>query len=322
MNYYEHHLGDWAAATGHLTWDEDMAYTRLLRAYYHFEKPIAQGQQYRMAKASTPAQRKAVDAVLTEFFVLQDGLFRQKRADAEIERFQDKQRKAKASANARWSQSVRNANASQNNGANAMRTHSEGNAHQTPDTRHQAPDPIQDQEPTHTNPSPREAPVCVESHRVTTPIEVVKALKDAGLDAMRMSASNPTLVALVDAGASIEEFVSGVGVALEKSEPFAYLLGKVKGQRKSAKDTADSIAKGVMPPLRQAFPTVPQEPTRERAPPRWRVNAARRAVEASGHAADIESREIVAAYGMRDGSTQSNVIDIEGAPRVPTPRLG
>ena len=41
MNYYEHHLGDWAAATGHLTWDEDMAYTRLLRAYYHAERPIA-----------------------------------------------------------------------------------------------------------------------------------------------------------------------------------------------------------------------------------------------------------------------------------------
>ncbi|MFN7609349.1 MAG: DUF1376 domain-containing protein, partial [bacterium] len=73
MNYYEHHLGDWAAATGHLTWDEDMAYTRLLRAYYHHEKPIAEGQQYRLAKASTPVQRRAVDQVLQEFFELRDG---------------------------------------------------------------------------------------------------------------------------------------------------------------------------------------------------------------------------------------------------------
>lgn len=89
MNYYEHHLGDWAAATGHLTWDEDMAYTRLLRAYYHAEKAIADGQQYRLAKASTPAQRKAVDTVLAEFFTLADGAWHQKRADEEIARYHD-----------------------------------------------------------------------------------------------------------------------------------------------------------------------------------------------------------------------------------------
>jgi uncharacterized protein YdaU (DUF1376 family) len=132
VNYYEHHLGDWAAATAHLTWDEDMAYTRLLRAYYHQEGPIAEGQQYRLARATAPAQRRAVDSVLAEFFVLVDGAFHQKRADAEIDRFRDKQRKAKASAEARWSHTERN--------ADAMRTHSEGNALQTPDTRHQTPD--------------------------------------------------------------------------------------------------------------------------------------------------------------------------------------
>jgi hypothetical protein len=86
-----------------------------------------------MAKASTPAQRKAVDQVLAEFFELRDGSYHQKRADSEIARYQDKQRKAKASAEARWSQSGRN--------ANAMRTHSEGNALQTPDTRHQTEEP-------------------------------------------------------------------------------------------------------------------------------------------------------------------------------------
>lgn len=141
MNYYEHHLGDWAAATGHLTWDEDMAYTRLLRAYYHQEQPIPQGQQYRLAKASTPSQRKAVDQVLNEFFELRDGRFHQRRADKEIARFQDKQNKARRSANARWSasptHSERNANASPPDDANAMRTHCEGNALQTPDTIHQ-----------------------------------------------------------------------------------------------------------------------------------------------------------------------------------------
>ncbi len=162
MNYYEHHLGDWAAATGHLTWDEDMAYTRLLRAYYHAERPIPQGQQYRLAKASTSAQRRAVDAVLGEFFTLEaDGCYHQKRADEEIARYQDKQAKAKRSAEARWSaqlpQSDGNANAMRTHTErnanspptamrthteripNAMRTQCEGNALQTPDTRHQTP---------------------------------------------------------------------------------------------------------------------------------------------------------------------------------------
>ena len=137
LNYYEHHLGDWAAATGHLSWDEDMAYTRLLRAYYHHERAIPDGQQYRLAKASTPAQPKAVDQGLAEVCELRDGHHHQKRADAEVARYQDKQRKAKASAEARWSQSTRNANAS----PDAMRTHSEGNALQTPDTRHQSKKP-------------------------------------------------------------------------------------------------------------------------------------------------------------------------------------
>jgi uncharacterized protein YdaU (DUF1376 family) len=98
VNYYEHHIGDYAAATAHLSWDEDMAYTRLLRAYYHHEKGIPQGQEYRIARATTAAQRKAVDAVLREFFSLNDGAYSQKRADEEIERYRSKSAKARESA--------------------------------------------------------------------------------------------------------------------------------------------------------------------------------------------------------------------------------
>lgn len=84
MNYYEHHIGDYSAATSHLSWDEDMAYTRLLRWYYHNERGIPQGQEYRLARSATPTQRKAIDAVLKEFFTLEDGVWRQKRCDQEI----------------------------------------------------------------------------------------------------------------------------------------------------------------------------------------------------------------------------------------------
>ena len=90
MNYYSHHIGDYAAATAHLTWDEDMAYTRLLRAYYHHEAGIKEGQQYRLARATTPAQVKAVDVVIGEFFTLDGALFIQKRADKEIAKMREK----------------------------------------------------------------------------------------------------------------------------------------------------------------------------------------------------------------------------------------
>jgi uncharacterized protein YdaU (DUF1376 family) len=67
-----------------------MAYTRLLRAYYHREQAIQAGQQYRLAKATTPTQRKAVDQVLAEFFELHDdGCYHQKRADEEIARYRE-----------------------------------------------------------------------------------------------------------------------------------------------------------------------------------------------------------------------------------------
>lgn len=84
MNFYKHHLGDYAGDTTHLTWDEDMAYTRLMRAYYRREQPIHDAEKYRLSCAQSKPQRAAVDAVLAEFFTLKDGHWHQKRCDEEI----------------------------------------------------------------------------------------------------------------------------------------------------------------------------------------------------------------------------------------------
>jgi len=131
MNYYEHHLGDYLRDTAHLSMLEDCAYRRLLDAYYARERalPADVRECCKLARASTKQERDAVAYVLREFFVLQDDAYHQSRADKEIARFQDKQRKARASADARWSQYERN--------ADGMRTHSEGNA---PRARPQSPD--------------------------------------------------------------------------------------------------------------------------------------------------------------------------------------
>lgn len=88
MNYYKHHLGDYDGATAHLSWDEDMAYTRLLRAYYRREGAIPASEVYRLVRASSKAQRAAVDSVLSEFFQQNGDGWHNKRADEEITMYQ------------------------------------------------------------------------------------------------------------------------------------------------------------------------------------------------------------------------------------------
>jgi len=88
MNFYKHHLGDYDGHTAHLSWDEDMAYTRLMRAYYRREVPIPDAERHRLTRATTAAQRKAVDSVLGEFFRLEDGAWHNKRCDEEIAAYQ------------------------------------------------------------------------------------------------------------------------------------------------------------------------------------------------------------------------------------------
>jgi uncharacterized protein YdaU (DUF1376 family) len=134
LNYYEHHLGDYAQATAHLSFVEDAAYSRCIRKYYADERPLPANiaAVQRLVGARTREEREAVAVVLKEFFVLADDGWHNKRCDEEISRYQDKRTKAKRSADARWNREPEHTDGN----ADAMRTHSEGNAHQTPDTRH------------------------------------------------------------------------------------------------------------------------------------------------------------------------------------------
>lgn len=92
MNFYAFNIGDYAGATRHLSWDEDMAYRRLLDAYYSRETPLPLElrQVYRLVGASEPRQREAVDAVLGEFFERRDTGFHNSRADEEIAKVVEK----------------------------------------------------------------------------------------------------------------------------------------------------------------------------------------------------------------------------------------
>lgn len=95
MNYYRHHLGDYDAATAHLSVIEDGAYSRLIRLYYRTEKPLPADipQVCRLVRAQSKAEREAVDAMLREFFDLRQDGWHQKRCDEELVAYQAKAEK-------------------------------------------------------------------------------------------------------------------------------------------------------------------------------------------------------------------------------------
>ena len=100
MNYYPFHLGDYAAHTAHLEPMEDLAYRRMLDLYYRTEKPLPDDVEQIGRLIRLREHLAFIRDVLNEFFERTDEGWRHARCDAEIEKMQDKQAKARASAKA------------------------------------------------------------------------------------------------------------------------------------------------------------------------------------------------------------------------------
>ncbi|HEY1034996.1 MAG TPA: YdaU family protein [Pseudoxanthomonas sp.] len=98
MRHFAHNIGDYAAATAHLSFIEDAAYHRCLRRYYQDERalPGDVAQVQRLVGARTKEERQAVENVLAEFFHLEEDGYHQSRADREIETYHAKADAARA----------------------------------------------------------------------------------------------------------------------------------------------------------------------------------------------------------------------------------
>ena len=70
MYYYQFHIGDYRAATAHLSNDEDLAYRRLLDMYYDSEIPISLDTEWVSRRLRLDSE--VVLSVLKDFFVLQE----------------------------------------------------------------------------------------------------------------------------------------------------------------------------------------------------------------------------------------------------------
>lgn len=126
MHYYTFNIGNYRRDTQHLSTLEHGIYRLLLDQYYLTEKPINENALRLLCIRSTEEIRIA-ENLLKEFFQeIAEGEFIHKGCDKVIGKFKEKSEKAKTSAKTRWD-------------ANAMRTHSEGNANQEPITNNQEP---------------------------------------------------------------------------------------------------------------------------------------------------------------------------------------
>ena len=100
MNYYPFHVGDYAAHTSHLDPLEDLAYRRMLDLYYLRECALPHDPAEVARLIRMRGNVAEVTVVLREFFTEIEGGWANGRCDEEILRMQDKQLKAKASAEA------------------------------------------------------------------------------------------------------------------------------------------------------------------------------------------------------------------------------
>lgn len=94
MNYYQFHVGDYASHTRNLGLLEDLAYRRMLDAYYVNERPFVGGVQDVAREIGMREHIEDVEYVLNRFFMHEGDVWTNKRADAEIEKFKGKSAKA------------------------------------------------------------------------------------------------------------------------------------------------------------------------------------------------------------------------------------
>jgi len=90
MHYYQFNIGDYVSHTRHLSPIEDIAYRRLLDAYYLSERPLNSGVAVVARQIGLRDYEQEVAIVLDEFFKLTEDGWISSRADKEIAHFHSK----------------------------------------------------------------------------------------------------------------------------------------------------------------------------------------------------------------------------------------
>lgn len=237
MNFFKLYIGDYQRDTAHLSVTEHGAYLLMLQHYYATEKPLPTGKAlHRMLRAQDKTERDAIDTIASQFWrETEQGLVND-RADVEI---------TKAGAQAETNRTIAQAREAKRKAAregNEQSTNRATNDQPNHSHSHSQTLSSRDTESTSTTVAPDPTPGA----------RVCLALKAHGING---NPSHPMLLALIAAGATAQEFVNAAPSASGKADPFAYLLGVVKGQRRDAAEAAQGLHKGAMPAPQGKAPT-------------------------------------------------------------------
>lgn len=93
MKYYKFHIGDYRSHAGYLTRMQDLVYRRLLDLYYMRERPLPAEPAECARLINMSDCLEDVQAVLKDFFVLDEDGYRNKRCDEEIDELVEKHEK-------------------------------------------------------------------------------------------------------------------------------------------------------------------------------------------------------------------------------------
>jgi uncharacterized protein YdaU (DUF1376 family) len=267
MNHFPFHIGDYAEATGHLSFIEDATYFRCIRKYYSTEKALPReiSQVQRLIGAKTKEEKNSVEVVLNEFFILEEDGWHNKRCDQELEKYregskEDQERKAHEKERLRRYREERslmfkalreldivpkydinmdalrdlfnkNCNAPVLS-AGSVQSHNRNALDTHTDTAITNQEPItNNQEPIHTT----------HSGKNLTPGVVCSVFRSKGISSV--NPSNPKLHALITQGVPLSEFEYAAGVAIERGKGFAYAIGIVEGRLAESKNP--NITKGL-----------------------------------------------------------------------------
>lgn len=231
------YIADYLADTTRLNTEQHGAYMLMIMDYWR-NGPLPDNDDTlaNITRLSLSAWKKH-KPVLRQLFTIADGQWQHKRINEELETAKSNAEKyanrAKKAAEKRWS------------------SNTSSNATSIPEAKHE--DMLADA----TSPSPSSTVITTISENITVPSvtpaaaaciairEVYDLYHKAPTD---ISPSNPTLAALIEAGATVDEFRDSAMVAMNYNPPkgFAWILGKLKGQRQDAASMGN-FHKGAMP---------------------------------------------------------------------------
>jgi uncharacterized protein YdaU (DUF1376 family) len=256
MKHYPHHIGDFDRATRHLTRIERSIYRDLIDLYYDTEQPLTLDREKlcRRILARSNEESTAVEQVLNEFFTETQNGWYHVRCEDEIEAYRanNSQRAmaGKASAEAKRLKKIQALNGNSTPVERSLKSvETNDNGASTNQSTNQ---PINHQ------------PSTTHCASVLKPGDVCKAMKRAGIG--DVNPGNQTLRTLIDAGATMDEFVGAAQKAAEGRKGFAYALGIVRGGREQAAAMVDKLHRGELPAAETTYQRSMRERMAEAAP--------------------------------------------------------